>query len=490
MLTEVDMGGSTADHSITLTDLEPAEFYYVEVSSSNGNTTTTSTTKLFSTASNSTGEVRVYFNFEVDANFSNGSNPTALTSAAMEAAIIERINAATTSIDVSVYNNNRETIVQALANAYNNGVQVRYIADDETANLALSNPQPPFPVVKGNNGSPLMHNKFFVFDADSQNDSWVISGSTNMTSQNLAEDYNNTVFIQDQALAKAYRLEFEEMWGSTGQNPGIFNVKFGESKKDNTPHLFNINGMMVESYFSPSDRTTVNIVNAIKTANTDVEFALLTFTNNELGNAILEAHNSGIQVRGIIDNVNDQGSEFDYLDGNGVNVSPDNTSEQTHHKYALVDATNASSDPMVITGSHNWSASAEVRNDENTLIIHDADIANIFLQEFEARWCEATGGTNCTLVSNQEVDQIEGFEANLFPNPALDYSNIRMELSDRKTVQISLWDVQGRLIQSSLLRNIVGTTDHQLRLEGLPSGNYLVDFKVDDQHAVKILQIK
>ena len=65
-----------------------------------------------------------------------------------------------------------------------------------------------------------------------------------------------------------------------------------------------------------------------------------------------------------------------------------------------------------------------------------------------------------------------------------------MELSDRKTVQISLWDVQGRLIQSSLLRNIVGTTDHQLRLEGLPSGNYLGDFKVDDQHAVKILQIK
>jgi len=44
------------------------------------------------------------------------------------------------------------------------------------------------------------------------------------------------------------------------------------------------------------------------------------------------------------------------------------------------------SDPFVITGSMNWSANGEDTNDENTLIIHDADIANQFYQEFAARY--------------------------------------------------------------------------------------------------------
>ena len=61
---------------------------------------------------------------------------------------------------------------------------------------------------------------------------------------------------------------------------------------------------------------------------------------------------------------------------------------QFHHKYAIIDASNVSADPIVLTGSHNWSGNAENNSDENTLIIHDATIANIYLQEFEKRWGE------------------------------------------------------------------------------------------------------
>jgi phosphatidylserine/phosphatidylglycerophosphate/cardiolipin synthase-like enzyme len=49
------------------------------------------------------------------------------------------------------------------------------------------------------------------------------------------------------------------------------------------------------------------------------------------------------------------------------------------------------SDPFVITGSMNWSANGEETNDENTLIIHDAAIANQFYQEFAARYYAAYG---------------------------------------------------------------------------------------------------
>ena len=62
-----------------------------------------------------------------------------------------------------------------------------------------------------------------------------------------------------------------------------------------------------------------------------------------------------------------------------------------HHKYMLIDADSSESEPIVITGSQNWTTSAEDVNDENTLIIHNAQIAQQYLQEFIARYRE-TGG--------------------------------------------------------------------------------------------------
>ncbi len=484
---EMEIESLTTDHEISLTGLDAAECYYVQVFSTGENSEATSQIALYSTASNSTGQVHVYFNAGIDASFSNGSFPVGITGAAMEEVIIHRINSATTSIDVALYNINRETIVAALTNAHNNGIQVRYIADDQTQNIALENPTPPFPIVYGNGGDPLMHNKFLVFDADSQNDSWIIMGSTNTTSNNLSTDYNNLVLIQDEAIAKAYTTEFIEMWGADTPTPGIFNTKFGENKTDNTPHLFNVNGMMVESYFSPSDNTTAAIANAIGTADTDLEFQLLSFTMNQLGDAVVDAFNAGVEVRGIINNINDTGSEFAYLEGLGVNVSEDNTTIQTHHKYAIIDGSDPGSDPQVITGSHNWSNGAETRNDENTLIFHDADIANIFIMEFEARWCEATGGSSCT-TANEELN-IAGFEASIFPCPAQNEATIQMNLEQPQNVVISLWDMAGRRIKSSVHKNLQGEVNIPLLLKGLDTGNYIVTFNVDKDIAVRKLEV-
>jgi len=69
-----------------------------------------------------------------------------------------------------------------------------------------------------------------------------------------------------------------------------------------------------------------------------------------------------------------------------------------HHKYAIIDADNPLLENIVVTGSHNWSSSAEVANNENTLIIHNKKVANLYLQEFKARYLEA-GGTDSILVS-------------------------------------------------------------------------------------------
>ena len=61
-----------------------------------------------------------------------------------------------------------------------------------------------------------------------------------------------------------------------------------------------------------------------------------------------------------------------------------------HHKTLIVDAGASQSDPTVFVGSHNWTASADTENDENTLVVHDAQVTNRYYQEYAARIAEQT----------------------------------------------------------------------------------------------------
>ena len=288
----------------------------------------------------------------------------------------------------------------------------------------------------------IMHNKFIVIDADIADSAWVLSGSTNWTTNQLFDDPNHIIMVQDQSVARAYEIEFNEMWGSDGDQYDLDNAKFGSDKTNNLHH-FIVNGNDFEVYFSPSDNTTYNISNALKTANNEIDFALLVFTNNQLGSTILEQYESGVEVYGIIEQVNTEGSEYEFLLEEGVNViSHQGFGDSFHHKYCIVDHANTDSDPLVITGSHNWSGAAETNNDENTMIIHDANIANQFYQEFYQRLNEietqAEPSFNCvneacvdpmdgtgtfnSLVACEysclptAIADIEEFEYNLYPN--------------------------------------------------------------------------
>jgi len=470
---EIVVDDMTAQHTVDIDGLDAGEFYYVQVLSDNGNATVESPVSYYSTASASAGTMHVYFNYSVDGSFSDGNYPSTTNSGDMEEAIIEYIDNAQNTIDIAMYNTNRERLVEALSNAHSRGVVVRMIADNETANLALTNPAPPFNLIRGNTEG-LMHNKFLVIDRNTVNQSWLLAGSLNFTEQNMANDFNNMIAIQDQALCKAYTLEFEEMWGSDNEVPGIFNVKFGAGKANNTPHLFSVNNILIESYFSPSDNTTAEIAAEIEAADNDVMFALLTFTNNTLGTAVLDAHDRGVNVRGIIDNINDTGSEYGFLTDRGVMVTPDFTTQSTHHKYCVIDPDSPSDDPVVITGSHNWSASAETRNDENTLIIHNQAMANIFRQEFEARWCEAMGGGSSCLTSVEGLESLTS--VSLFPNPVDDRLTIKFEDAQPVgSVTVTVFGMNGRVHTAAV--GMIENGRIELPVGHLVAGSYVLTVK-------------
>lgn len=481
---EINNAGSTTSHSVSLTGLDAATFYYVQVSTENGMDAAQSAIRVFSTESNSTGEMKIIFNRAVDNSFSTGVDAVYLPGSAIVNEIVGYIDNAQTSVDMCVYNINQLSIVVALNAAITRGVIVRYIANSGTTNSALDGSIVPveFPNLKLN-GSALMHNKFMIVDQDSEDDSWVMSGSMNLTSNNISDDFNNILFIQDQALAKSYTLEFNEMWGGPDQAPNIFSVKVGDQKTDNTPHNFIIGGDLVESYFSPSDNTTNAISSSLLTAENDIQFAVLSFTMNDMRDALIDRNNNGVAVRGLIESINDLGGDFDALVAAGVNVKAHPETYDIHHKYAIVDANDTSSDPQVVTGSHNWSAGAESSNDENTLIIHSPIVANIFLQEFEARW-------NGLLESVKGVKSIPGFEAQILPNPVQEIATIQMDLEKSSDVVMTLWTIDGQQLQSRILRKVNGKELVEINVNNYPSGNYLLTFQIGNAITAKQMVIQ
>lgn len=54
-----------------------------------------------------------------------------------------------------------------------------------------------------------------------------------------------------------------------------------------------------------------------------------------------------------------------------------------HHKVLIIDG------QVVVTGSYNISRSAEERNDEAIIVVHNTYIAQQFIQEFERVQAEA-----------------------------------------------------------------------------------------------------
>ncbi len=445
--------GEALDHTVSLTGLDAGSITWVQAFSVNGSDTAKSSITPFATVSNSTDSIKVYFNTPVNTTYAAGKDAVYVQNG-LDDTLINYINRAKYTIDMAIYNLNNSglsNISAALVSAANRGVTVRVIGDGTTANLgfnyfagtAVQYLKRPTSI----NG--IMHNKFVIFDAESTNpdDPIVWTGSMNFTEEQVDQDANNVIIIQDQSLARTYQIEFEEMWGSTTGTPNAANAKFGPEKKDNTPHEFLINGKRVECYFSPTDGVNDQIIRHINTTNHDLEIASMLITRTEIASAIDTANMDGASVDVLTDKSQNSstytsvntllssslGGHYVYYDQPGI----------MHNKYMIVDEGDPSSDPIVWTGSHNWSASADADNDENSLVIHDATIANLYYQNFMSLYLTSGG---VTAVKNFDENPVSGM--NVYPNPVLQGNvNVSCFISQGENTGIlQLVDMTGRTV--------------------------------------------
>ena len=295
-------------------------------------------------------------------------------SPAAEQAIIGAIESAQHSIDLAIYNITNEAIGDALLAASRRGVKVRMVMENKNMDGVVPQGLAAGGIpIQEDDRDALMHNKFMVIDGL---DVW--TGSANYTYNGLSSDNNNLVHIRSSRLAENYSTEFEEMFSTN---------RFGSDSPANTPNpQLSVDGVLLESYFSPDDGVLEHLVALVNEADTSITIMAFSFTSDELSAAVQDKARKGVSVQIVMDEQqakSNQGGEYENLLQSGLDVRIDGNSGQMHHKVIIIDG------DTVSFGSYNFSNSAERRNDENVIIAHDPILAGAFMAEFDRIYAEA-----------------------------------------------------------------------------------------------------
>lgn len=127
----------------------------------------------------------------------------------------------------------------------------------------------------------------------------------------------------------------------------------------------------VQLLFTPEDYATEVIVETIDRAQKQVLVQAFSFTSREIAQALINAKQRGTDVQLIADAEQMQRMEHNKVstiaDG-GVPVFVDRQHASAHNKVMIIDA--GSAKPVVITGSFNFTHSAQFKNAENVVIFH------------------------------------------------------------------------------------------------------------------------
>jgi phosphatidylserine/phosphatidylglycerophosphate/cardiolipin synthase-like enzyme len=301
--------------------------------------------------------------------FTDPLNPAApQESGGVEEAVIASIDAARLSVDAAFYSLSLREVANALLRARDRGVQVRVVMESDNRDRSV--PQAlidgGLPIL-GDRREGLMHDKFIVIDRAE-----VWTGSMNYTTNGAYDDNNNLIHIRSVKVAENYETEFDEMY---------VDDLFGPDSIASTPNPFlTVDGTDIETYFSPDDGVAARVATLVSFAEESIYFLAYSFTSDEIAQAIRERAAAGVTVEGVMDDSqvkSNQGTEFDPFIQAGMDVRRDSISGLMHHKVIIIDGS------IVITGSYNFTASAEDRNDENVIIFNNPDIASLFVAEFQ-----------------------------------------------------------------------------------------------------------
>lgn len=135
-------------------------------------------------------------------------------------------------------------------------------------------------------------------------------------------------------------------------------------------------------YFTPRAHAAEAIVNAIDASEHEVLVQAYGFTHNALAQALVRAHQRGVNVRVLLDKKSQASNRYviAVLEDAAIDVRQDGKHAIAHNKVMVIDQ------DVVITGSFNFTHSAATRNAENFLVMRSADLAEQYRVQWQSHW--------------------------------------------------------------------------------------------------------
>lgn len=135
-------------------------------------------------------------------------------------------------------------------------------------------------------------------------------------------------------------------------------------------------------YFTPPAGAAAAIVQAIDASEREVLLQAYGFTHNAIAQALVRAHQRGVAVQVLLDKKSKTSNHYviDVLMQDQIDVRHDGKHAIAHNKVMVIDAS------IVITGSFNFTNSAETRNAENFLVLKSAELAQRYRVQWQNHW--------------------------------------------------------------------------------------------------------
>jgi phosphatidylserine/phosphatidylglycerophosphate/cardiolipin synthase-like enzyme len=136
----------------------------------------------------------------------------------------------------------------------------------------------------------------------------------------------------------------------------------------------------IEYALTPGSDAAGLIVRTIDSAKAQVLVQAFSFTNRDIADALIRAHRRGLDVQIIADREQTDSMESSALQSllkAGLPVFTDAEHSAAHNKVIVIDQN--AQQPILITGSFNFTFAAQFRNAENVLVLRDnRELSGVF----------------------------------------------------------------------------------------------------------------
>ncbi len=347
----------------------------------------------------------------------------------ISAMLVSAINNSKKSVEAALYGITLQDVAEALVAAKKRGVKIRILLNERHAFVRpseqieyLKKQGINIRTLKGISYYGIMHNKIGIFDSQV-----LATGSFNWVFTADNANHENIVFTVDKYEVEGYKKYFEWMWDysrdiSEGPYDSTYPYDYFGTPPSITPSL-NFNSVCLPVFtFSPHGNVKDVTISGINAAKKEIKAAIFSLYSQNIANALIEAKKRGVKIEIVTDRVQaSQSTVIKPLVEAGIKLRWTRGFNKgvMHHKFAVLDG------KLIMTGSYNWSNSAEYYNFENVFLSMDRSYAEGFSKEFDFIYSSAHEPTMDELIQNDEEAKCLSLKRNFPPfsteDPYIEY---------------------------------------------------------------------